>query len=273
MRAERQFRIDRTMGLYPGLPGVATESVVLDEVDAVWYRPPQAESGRVVLYIHGGGFMWSSALGHCGMISRVAAQSSCDVLALDYDVAPFSRFPVPVNEGVRLYRQLLTSGYAASKIAMVGDSCGGGLVMSVLSELKRLKLALPGCAAITSAYTDLTNRGESIDWVTLDPCVSREGLEVCATEYLQGHDPMDPLASPLHGDLSGLPPMLLQVGSREQLLSDSTRFAAKAEAQGVKVTLEVYDGCVHLWHWWAPDAPESKAALQRIGEFVRAYTR
>jgi epsilon-lactone hydrolase len=273
MAGARQAGIARSIERNPILPNVRMEKVTYDQVEAVWYRPQSSDADRAILYIHGGAFMWSSAEGHCGVISRVAAQSKCDTLALDYKVAPFNRFPSQIEEGVRLYRSLLQSGYAPGKVALVGDSCGGGLVLSVIYALRRDGIPLPACASISSAYIDLTNHGESIDWVTADPCVSREGLDICLEQYLEGHDPADPLASPLFADLAGFPPTLVQVGSRERLLSDSTRFAAKADATGVDVKLEVYDGCVHLWHWWVPEAPEAKAAIESIGEFVLTHTR
>jgi epsilon-lactone hydrolase len=262
----------RMMATYPILPGVKTEAVICDGVSAVWYRPPTTKANRAILYIHGGAFIWGSGESHCGVISRVAAECGCDALALDYGLAPEHPFPGPVHEGVRLYKWMLSAGYHPDSISLVGDSAGGGLVLSVIVALKAEGVALPACAAIASAYADLTNTGETIDWVTKDPCVTREGLDACRAQYLQGHDPKDPLASPIFADLTGFPPVLVQVGSRERLMSDSTRFAAKADAAGVDVTLEVYDGCVHLWHWWVPDAPETAATIKSIGAFVALHT-
>jgi acetyl esterase/lipase len=268
--AARAFSIARDLEEYPALPEVAQEQVRFGEVEARWYRPPGAEAGPLILYFHGGGFMWSSAEGHGGLISRVAAACGAEVLALDYRTAPASRFPGPVEEGVSLYRALIAEGRAAKRIAFIGDSAGGGLAMSVLQALKASGDPLPACAAVSSAWLDMTQSGESLDWVTADPCVHRAGLEVCREAYLQGHDPRDPLASPLFADPAGLPTLLIQAGSREQLLSDSIRLASKADAAGVAVELEVYDGCMHLWHWWVPDAPEAKAAIDSIGRFVRS---
>lgn len=271
--AERRARDLRTIERYPILAGVAAEKVSCDGVKAIWYRPPDASPGRAVLYIHGGAFVWSSAEGHCGVISRVAAACGAGALALDYGLAPEHPFPGPVDEAVRLYRWMLESGYAPAAISVIGDSAGGGLVLSAMLALRSQGVPLPACGVISSAYADLTNSGESIDWVTMDPCVTREALEACREAYLQGRDPADPLASPVFANLAGLPPLLIQVGSRERLLSDSLRVAAKADADGVEVKLEVYDGCVHLWHWWAPDAPETAAAVKSISEFVRRHGR
>ncbi|MGE4323846.1 MAG: alpha/beta hydrolase, partial [Sphingobium sp.] len=227
---------------WPILPGVTMETVSFDGTKAIWYRPPDARSDQVILYIHGGGFMWCSAEGHQGVISRVAAATGCPALAIDYEVAPFARFPSQIDECARGYNWLLDQGYPAGKIAIVGDSAGGGLVLSTIVALKRDNVPLPGCICVSSSWADLTNSGESIDWVTTDPCVSREGLEFCRQQYLQGHDPKDPLASPLLADVHGFPPSLVQVAARERLLSDSIRYASKADAAGVEVKLEVYDG-------------------------------
>lgn len=269
----RRLRDLRTIERYPTLAGVAAEKVTCDGVNAIWYRPLHARPGRAILYIHGGAFIWSSAEGHCGVISRAAAACGVDALALDYGLAPEHPFPGPVDEAVRLYKWMLEAGYAPADLSMIGDSAGGGLVLSAMLALRAEGVPLPACGVIASAYADLTNSGESIDWVTMDPCVTREGLDACREAYLQGRDATDPLASPVFANLAGFPPLLVQVGSRERLLSDSLRVAAKADADGVEVKLEVYDGCVHLWHWWAPDAPETEAAMKSIGEFVRLHGR
>ena len=258
---------------WPALPDVEQEKVSCDGVAAIWHRPPNTKAGKVVLYVHGGGYVWCSAESHAGIISRVASELQSETIALDYGVAPSRTFPGPVEEGVTLYEWLLESGYAPEDIAIVGDSAGGGLALAIVHALKSRQIPLPACAAVSSPHTDLTNSGESMDWVTSDRCVSRDGLDFCAELYLAGHDPRDPLASPLHGELSGFPPLLIQVGSREKLLSDSTRFAAKADAAGVEVKLEVYDGCMHLWQWWVPDAPEAKAAVGSIADFIASHTR
>jgi acetyl esterase/lipase len=269
----RRKHAENYLSKFPILSNVTTERVTRAGVEAVWYLPASADKSRAILYFHGGGFMWCSAMSHGGVISRIADRARFKTLALDYKVAPFSPFPGPVKEGVSLYRSMLASGYEPGNIAFVGDSAGGNLVLSVMLALKQEGTPLPACAAITSAYLDLTHSGESIEWVRMDPCVSREGLEICAGQYLQGHDPADPLASPIFGDVTGFPPTLVQVGSREQLMSDSLRFVAKAETAGLACKLEVYEGCTHLWHWWVPDAPESAAAVNSIAEFVRAHTR
>jgi epsilon-lactone hydrolase len=272
--ARRALSAARTKEAYPPVPGVAMERVTCDGVAADWFRVADGRrSGPVVLYIHGGAFIWSSPEGHAGLISRLAVEANCDVLALDYGLAPEHAFPHQVHEGVSLYKWLLDAGHDARDIAVVGDSAGGGLVLSVMLVLRDAGVPLPACAALASALTDLTLSGESIDWVTTDPCVTREGLEACREQYLQGADPGAPLASPLLADLAGFPPLLIQVGSREQLLSDSTRLAARADAAGVPVKLEVYDGCVHLWHWWVPEAPEAAAAVESIAEWVATHTR
>lgn len=270
--ARRELLGGQFIAAYPPVAQVTRERVTCDGVAADWFLPSDdARSDRVILYIHGGAFIWSSPEVHGGLISRIALTARCDVLALDYGLAPEHAFPLPVQEGVSLYKWLLGAGYAAPNIALAGDSAGGGLVLSVMLALRDEGVPLPACATLASALTDLTLSGESIDWVTRDPCVTREGLEACREHYLQGADPRGPLASPLLADFAGLPPLLIQVGSRERLMSDSTRLAARADAAQVPVKLEVYDGCVHLWHWWVPDAPEAAAAIASIADWIATY--
>jgi epsilon-lactone hydrolase len=263
--------IELCVQMWPADDDAAIERVVVDDVEAVWHLPPDVDDSRVILYVHGGGYVWCSAESHAALIQRVAVSAGAKALALDYRVAPQSPFPGPVKEGVALYKWLLSSNYEPSKIAIAGDSAGGGLALAIMHALAMEGVELPGCVVVTSPWTDLTNSGESIEYVA-DPCVSRPSLDFCVNLYLCGQDASNPLASPLFGDFSTFPPLLVQVGSREKLLSDSTRLAARADAAGVDVELEVYDRCNHLWHWWVPEAPEAKSAVDRIGEFIAKHT-
>lgn len=263
--------IDLCLQMWPASADAVTERITVDGVKAVWHLPPDADDHRVILYVHGGGYVWCSADTHAAIVQRVADAAGARALALDYAVAPQSRFPGPVEEGVTLYKWLLATGHKPSSIAFAGDSAGGGLALAIMHALRMEGIDLPSCVAVTSAWTDLTNGGESVETVTNDPCVSLPSLEFCADLYLGDQDASDPLASPLFGDFSAFPPMLIQAGSREKLLSDSVRLAARADAAGADAELEIYDRCHHLWHWWVPDAPEAKSAVNRIGEFIKQH--
>ena len=187
--AAREGTIAVCMQKFPLRPEVELEPVNWSGVEAVWFRPPNATEGKAIMYVHGGGFMWSSAMGHGGIISNVASSACINTLALDYKLAPESQFPSQLNEGVSLYRSLLDNGYDSADIAFVGDSAGGGLIMSILIACKNEGLPLPSCAAITSAWADMSISGETIEWVTCDPNVSREGLQTCVDHYVpEGHD-------------------------------------------------------------------------------------
>lgn len=250
---------------------VSMERRDCDGVRTLWFQPENARTDCIVLYCHGGAYILGSAMLTQGLISRLAHASGIPVVALDYQLAPKSAFPTQVDEGYNLYSWLLRNGFNASQIAFAGDSAGGGLVMSICHKIGLERDALPACVAASSPWTDLCLTGESIDTVAYDPCVTREGLEFARELFLQGKDPADPLASPLFGPFSGFPPLLIQVGSRERLLSDATRVAAKADSVGVDVTLSVFDRCPHLWHWWVPDSEEGRAAVDEISAFLCRY--
>jgi epsilon-lactone hydrolase len=164
---------------------------------------------------------------------------------------------------------LLAAGHEPSSIALAGDSAGGGLVLATLVALRDAGDPLPAAGYASSAYTDLTVSGDSAVAID-DPVCNRAGLVMLGDAYLDGADPREPLASPLFADLAGLPPLLLQVGGREALLDDSVRFAERARAAGVDVTLEVLDGVIHIWQYFGPDLPETCDSEARAGAFLRA---
>jgi acetyl esterase/lipase len=169
-----------------------------------------------------------------------------------------------------VYRHLLKGGTAPEQIVLGGDSAGGGLTMSVLLALRENSDVLPAAAVLLSPWVDLALTGETLESrAQIDPLTSREGLTAAAPLYLGGRDPRDPLISPVYADLRGLPPLLIQVGDHEVLLSDSTRLADRARAAGVDVCLEIWPEMWHAWQSWAAQMPEAQQAIQRIGKYIR----
>ena len=167
------------------------------------------------------------------------------------------------------YRGLLDAGIAPRSIVIGGDSAGGGLTVAALVAIREAGLALPAGGVCISPWADLTNEAESYrTHADRDPLVFQEDIDRWGSAYLAGADPRAPLASPLHADLSGLPPLLIQVGSEEVLLDDSRRLAARCEAAGVEATLEVWEEMIHVWHWFGEYLDEAGSAVRRIGEFV-----
>jgi epsilon-lactone hydrolase len=207
------------------------------------------------------------------MIARISRAAQAKALALDYRLAPEHPFPAAVEDATAAYRWLLAQGYKPGKIVISGDSAGGGLVLATLLALRDAQTPLPAAAVPISAWSDMEGTGASMKTrASKDPMVANGSLLDMAKVYVGNADRRNPLASPLHGDYRGLPPMLMQVGDAEILLDDSTRVAEKAKAAGVKVDLEVWPEMVHVWHVYAKILPEGQQAIDRIGRYVIEHT-
>jgi acetyl esterase/lipase len=225
---------------------------------------------RVLLYFHGGGYKLGSVTSHRDVMARIGAASHCKVLGVNYRLAPEAHFPAPVHDALAVYEWLIAAGVPPAQIAVGGDSAGGGLAAALLLTLRDLGRAMPAAAVLLSAWTDLTAQGESYTTrAEADPIHQRAMILATARQYLgPDGDAANPLASPLFGDLAGLPPLLLQVGDRETGLDDSTRFAAKARAAGVRADLEVYADMIHVFQQFAAEIPQARLAIAAIGRFL-----
>ena len=253
--------------------GVTCTPVDAGGVAAEWSVAAGVDEAKVVLYVHGGGYVMGSAGSHRDMTGRLSKAAGARVLSLNYRLAPEHPFPAPVDDSVAAYRWLLAQGISPGNIAVAGDSAGGGLAIATLLALRDAGEPLPAAGIGISAWVDMEGTGESMTTrAAVDPVVQKEGLLGMAKLYLGDADPKSPLAAPLHADLGGLPPLLLQVGDAETLLDDSTRLAEKARAAGVDVTLKVWDEMPHVWHLFAPILPEGRQAIDEIGSFVQART-
>jgi acetyl esterase/lipase len=196
------------------------------------------------------------------------------VLCIDYRLAPEHPFPAAVDDAAAAYRWLVAEGADPRRMAIMGDSAGGGLTLATLLRLRDEGAALPAAAVVLSPWTDLTLTNESMPrFAEADPMLSPEVAATYARWYLAGADPRNPYASPLYGDPQGLPPTLIQVGSDEILLNDGMRMAERMRAAGCRVELEVWPRMPHVWHLLVRVLPEARRALEQIGAFVRAETR
>jgi acetyl esterase/lipase len=257
----------------PVQPDVKRERVSANGVAAEWFTAPGAAADRVVLYLHGGGYVMGSINTHRDLIGRISRAAQARVLALDYRLAPEHPFPAAVDDAFAGYRYLLDNGLRSSRIVVAGDSAGGGLTLSTLVVVRDAGLPLPAAAVCLSPWVDFEGLGESMKTrAHVDPVASKEGTSLLAQAYLAGKDPRTPLAAPLYADLKGLPPMLIQVGDHETLLDDSTRVAARARAAGVEMKLEVWPEMIHVWQAFASFLPEGQEAVEGIGKFIRERT-
>jgi epsilon-lactone hydrolase len=257
-----------------GADDVTCTPVDASGVRAEWIVPPGAAAERVLLYLHGGGYVVCSVSTHRELISRLARAAAVRALGVDYRLAPEHPFPAAVEDATTAYRWLVAHGTAPRRIAIAGDSAGGGLTLATLVALRDAGDPLPAAAVCLSPWVDLAGTGPSITAkAEADPFVRQEMIQFMAQQYLGERDRRTPLASPLYGDLHGLPPLLVQVGTAEILLDDATRIAERAKAAGVEVSLEVWDDMIHVWQLFAPLLPEGQQAIERIGAFIREHMR
>ena len=250
------------------LPGEArAQTVTIGGIPGLELYPDATEG--TLLYIHGGGYVIGSARTGASLADGLAARAGLRAISVDYRLAPEAPYPAAVEDGLAAYRGLLDSGVEPDRLVLAGDSAGGGLTMATLLAARSAGLPQPAAAVLFSPWTDLTLSGATIETkVDADPLFDRAALEWFAGRYLGGADPTDPLISPAFADLTGLPPLLIQVGSREVLLDDSLRLAARAAEADVEVTLEVGSELPHVFQNQAGSLDEADAALDRASRFI-----
>jgi len=249
------------------------ESAEIGGVPGEWLTPPGADDKRVILYLHGGGYVMGSLDSHRDMVYRIAEAASAKTFMADYRLGPEDPFPAAVEDGAAAFRGLVASGVPADKIVIGGDSAGGGLTIATMLKLRADGDPMPAAGVCLSPWTDLSLSSPSmVTKAKADVMLTPAALGFMAENYLKGQDAKAPLASPVYANCAGLPPMLVQVGGEEVLLDDATRFADKAKADGVDITLEEWPGMMHVWHLMAQFLPEGKRAIGTIGEYVRART-
>ncbi|MGB1466028.1 MAG: alpha/beta hydrolase [Alcanivorax nanhaiticus] len=229
-------------------------------------------SNRVVLYFHGGAYFFGSPRSHRAVTWRMSQYCKAKVLALDYRQPPDWAYPAPIDDAVRAYKALLALGYDPDHIVFAGDSAGGNLSLVTMLRLRELGLPLPSCGVLISPWGDLTCSGDSVATNSdRDPLIPIGALSFVSSSYSREHDPASPLLSPVYADLAGLPPLLVQVGSTEVLLSDSERVAEQAEKAGVHCQLQIWENMPHVFHALASWLPEAQQALLEIGAFVHEH--
>ncbi|MGI5168531.1 alpha/beta hydrolase [Spirillospora sp. CA-253888] len=249
------------------------ERVRFTDFQAEWVRAPRSAEDRVVLYFHGGGFFSCGLRTHRRMLSRLSAASGAPVLSVAYRQLPASPLAVSVADCAHAYRWLLEQGYAPERIVVAGDSAGGFLAFA--ATLQAMAEGLPSPAAIVALapLTDLDHTAKvSHANAKLDAYLPARRIERLAHLLTEGGVPLDPMASPVNGDLSALPPVLIQVGSTEMLLPDAELMAERLAAAGVPCRLQVWEGQVHVFQVFADLVPEGLAALHEVGAFVREHT-
>jgi acetyl esterase/lipase len=257
----------------PAPEGVAVHRTTLGGRPALDLTPSNASGPGRLLYLHGGGYVIGSPDTHAGLVGELARRSGLRTTSVDYRLAPEHPFPAAVEDGIAAYRELLADGTDPRDIVLAGDSAGGGLVLATLLSAREAGLPLPAAAALFSPWTDLTLSGASMHGKRdADPIFVEADLDDYAGLYLGADgDRTRHHASPLFADLTGLPPLLIQVGANELLLDDAVRLAGRAGADGVDVTLEIGSGLPHVFQHHYGRLDEADAALARTAAFFTAH--
>jgi monoterpene epsilon-lactone hydrolase len=260
--------------LHPVPDDVLVTDVTAGGVPAHWLEAPGTDAGRVLLFLHGGGYELGSVRSDGELAARLGRASGMRVLFPEYRLAPEHPFPAAIDDVRAAWRWLRTGqDLSATSLAVAGDSAGGGLAVALLVAVRDAGEALPAAAVLMSPTVDLTSSGASMtERADQDPISTPAMLRQFAADYLAGADPKTPLASPLFASLAGLPPLLIQVGTADLLLSDSERLAAAAAQAGVDVTLEIGEGLPHVYQLLL-GTPEAAEATEQIGKFLRARVR
>ena len=256
--------------------GMPTQPMDIFRIDAngvpgLKIMPKSALSRKALIYLHGGAFVAGSPASHRHLAAKIAVESGLNTFLIDYRLAPEFPYPAAVDDAVTAYRYVLEEGHQPADIVLAGDSAGGGLCFMLMLRLKEEGLPLPAGSALLSPWVDLSCSSSSFDTnAENDPIITRKGMKHAASTFLAGRiEPTSPLVSPLFGDLAGLPPLLIQVGSQEALLDDSIQLASRALQAGVEVALEITDEVVHVWHLFWCMLPEARESINKLARFLR----
>ncbi len=272
--AERRARLDEVGSVWPIADDVQLTAVDLGGgIEGEWSIVPGSDSGRVLLFFHGGGYCSGSIRSHRRMVTEAGRAAGMRTLAVGYRLAPEHPFPAALDGALTAWSFLRNRGVAAAAMAVGGDSAGGGLGAALVNTLRDRQEALPACTWLVSPWTDLTMSGSTLATKeAIDPIIHKAYLEELADAYVaRDIDRKDPRVSPLYADLSGFPPTLIQAGSAETLLADATRFAAALGGADVPVTLEIWPHMIHAWHLWNAQLEPGRRALASAGAFIRRH--
>jgi len=240
------------------------------ELKAEYSETPGCSSEHTLMFFHGGGYYRGSIAATRELATRMARECGMRGMNTGYRLAPESTFPAPVEDALNVYSFLLEDGQRPEKVIVAGASAGGGLALALMHAARNVGLPLPGAAILLSPWVDLTQSGPTFQSnAATDPTISKPYLDRFAQMYLGGESATHPLASPINGEMAGLPPMLIQVGGAETMLDESERLAEKAKAAGVDVTLEIWPHMVHVWQGNGAHIPEAREAVEKAGAWAR----
>jgi epsilon-lactone hydrolase len=259
------------MAQVPVAPDIQQNPVEIGGVAGVEVTIEGNEAENVILYFHGGVYVIGSAAFSVPLVGDLIRRTGTKAITLEYRLAPEHPYPAAVEDARAAYEGLLAQGITPDQIALAGESAGGGLAVATLLALREAGVPLPSCGYLMSPYVDLTLSGETLAGKReVDPILTPDGLRARVPDYVGGADASDPYISPIFGDLRELPPLLIQVGSHEILLSDALRLAGRAAISDVPVALDVTPGVPHVFQAYSGLLDEAGAALDRASDFLKA---
>ena len=252
--------------------GVTFTDVDENGVKGIWSQHEGVSKTRAILYFHGGGYIVGTASSWRGLWGELGRRANMRVFGVEYRLAPENPFPAAHDDGLAAYRYLLKQGLAPGSIAFAGDSAGGAMAVATMYMARAAGLPMPGAGYLIAPWMDHQLTGATIKTkADVELLAGPDTLRGMSDAYLRGHSKSDPLVSPLYGDVTGLPPLMIQVGSEETLLDDSVRFAGKAGAAKAKVALEIYPDCFHVFQSWHSMIAEAREALDHAAVFLNAH--
>ena len=252
---------------------VEIKAQIIAEIKSEWLIPDGAAPDKLVLYVHGGGYVSGSCSDHRGFVSKFAKKTGAICLTYEYRLAPEYPFPAALDDSVKIFQELLATGYKPENILLAGESAGGGLCLAILLALKERRISMPAAAIAISPWTDLTCSSESYKTKNKVSVAPLNSWFVFSKYYIGIHEASNPLISPLFGDLKGLPPLLINSGVDDELFEDGKKFFQKAKDAGVDMTFREGSGMVHCYPLLAPMFPEATQAMNEIVRFVRQHLR
>jgi monoterpene epsilon-lactone hydrolase len=268
---QRRSEFQTALAQFQPAADVTCQAVDAGGVPAEWITAPRAQQEKVICYSHGGGYTMGSIDTHREVVSRLSRAAGVRGLLIDYRLAPEHRFPAALEDAKAGYRWLLSTGVKPSQLVIAGEAAGGGLTIATLMALRDSQIPLPAAGICMSPWVDMECLGKSmVTRSSIDPSVRQEDLKMNAEAYLSEADRRTPLAAPIYGNLKGLPPLLIQVGTAEILFDDATRLAERARLDGVDVVFEPWEEMIHMWHM-LPMLPEGNQAIKGIAEFMRHH--
>lgn len=268
---ERRKRLDDVGSVWPVADDVEFMAVDVKGMQGEYSIVPGSDPSRILMFFHGGGYCSGSIVSHRRLVTEAGRAAKMRTLAIQYRLAPEHPFPAAYDDALSAWRFLQDQKLAPADIAIGGDSAGAGLALGLITRLRDAREEVPSCAWLISPWTDLTMSGSTLSTkAAVDPLIHKEYLSELANAYLPaGIDRKDPRVSPLYGDFRNFPPLLIQVGSDETLLDDSTRLAARAGGADVAVTLEIWRHMIHAWSLWNAHLEDGRRAIAKAGAFIR----